>query len=113
MAARVVPLYANEQARSDMLTRKGTFVLKLFVSDRNPRMESTIENLRRKLDEALEGNYELTIHNVLEEPQLAEDEKILATPTLVKECPLPARRIIGDFSAIERICMYFDLPLKS
>jgi circadian clock protein KaiB len=112
MDARVVRLYANEEDLSDERTRKGMFLLKLYVSNDNPHTESTIENLRRKLDRVLDGNYGLTVHNVVEEPQLAEDEKILATPTLVKEYPLPTRRIIGDFSAIERICMYFELPLK-
>ncbi len=47
--------------------------------------------------------------DVLERPQLAEDEKILATPMVVKELPLPIRRIIGDLSDSERVLLGLDL----
>ena len=49
---------------------------------------------------------------MLERPQLAEDEKILATPTVVKELPPPIRRIIGDLSDSERVLLGLDLHLS-
>ena len=55
-----------------------------------------IANLRRICEQELAGQYELEIIDVLEFPDLAEDEKILATPTLIKSLPLPLRRVIGD-----------------
>jgi circadian clock protein KaiB len=51
----------------------------------------------------------LIIIDVLENPQLAEDEKILATPTLVKELPPPIRRIIGDLSDKEKVLLGMDV----
>jgi circadian clock protein KaiB len=56
------------------------------------------------------GNpYDLDVIDVLERPQAAEDARILATPTLVKELPLPARRIIGDLSDIAKVLVGLEL----
>ena len=54
--------------------------------------------------------YELAVIDVLERPQLAEDEKILATPMVVKELPPPIRRIIGDLSNAEKVLVGLDIP---
>jgi circadian clock protein KaiB len=57
----------------------------------------------------LRGQYEMHVIDVLERPQLAEDEKILATPTVVKELPVPIRGIIGDLSDAEKVLLGLDL----
>lgn len=85
------------------------FVLKLFITGHTARSEKAIENLRRVCEEQLQGAYDIRIIDVLERPQLAEDEKILATPTLIKELPPPLRRIIGDLSDVERVLLGLDV----
>lgn len=85
------------------------YTIKLYVTGRTPRSEQAIANLRRICDEELSGRYQLVVIDVLERPQLAEDEKILATPTVVKELPAPIRRIIGDLSDKERVLLGLDL----
>src|SRR5436309_12639118 len=85
------------------------YLLKLYVTGQTPRSQRAVANLRRICEEELHGQYELVIIDVLERPQLAEDEKILATPTLVKELPIPIRRIIGDLSDTERVLLGLDL----
>lgn len=87
----------------------GKFVLKLYITGRTPRSEHSIANLRKLCEEEMAGRYELQIIDILERPQLAEDEKILATPTLIKELPPPLRRIIGDLSDRERVLLGLDL----
>lgn len=84
-------------------------LIKLYVTGRTPRSQQAIRNLERICQEELEGRYELIVIDVLERPQLAEDEKILATPTVVKELPIPMRRIIGDLSDTERVLLGLDL----
>ena len=86
-----------------------TYVIKLYVTGQTPRSRRAIDNLRRLCEEELQGQYDLVVIDVLERPQLAEDEKILATPTVVKELPLPIRRIIGDLSDSERVLLGLDL----
>jgi circadian clock protein KaiB len=78
-------------------------MLKLFVSGTSPRTERAIGNLRRICEQDLRGQYELEIIDVLEHPQRAEDERILATPTLIKRLPLPLRRVIGDLSDKDKV----------
>lgn len=79
-------------------------VLRLFVAGRTMRSERAIANMRRLIDQSL-AQYEcsLTIINVIDEPQLAEAERIIATPTLIKDQPLPSRRIIGDLSGADEV----------
>lgn len=84
-------------------------ILKLYITGKTPRSEITITNLRRICKEELGGLYELIIIDVLEHPQLAEDEKIIATPTLIKELPLPLRRVIGDLSQKEAVLLGLDI----
>jgi circadian clock protein KaiB len=84
-------------------------ILRLYVMGHTPRSQHAIVNIERICEEKLQGRYRLEIIDVLERPQLAEDEKILATPTLVKELPPPLRRIIGDLSDKELVLMGLDL----
>ena len=85
------------------------FIIKLYVTGQTARSLRAIANLRRICEEELKGEYDLMVIDVLERPQLAEDEKILATPTVVRELPPPIRRIIGDLSDTERVLLGLDL----
>lgn len=87
----------------------GKLRLKLYVTGQTPRAERAAANLRRICEEELQVEYELEIVDVLAQPQLAEDERILATPTLVKEQPPPSRHIIGDLSNKEKVLVGLDV----
>jgi circadian clock protein KaiB len=88
------------------------YVLKLYVTGQTPKSQAAIVNLRRICEEHLAGAYELVIIDVLERPQLAEDDRILATPTLVKQLPLPSRRTIGDLSDKGGVLLGLDLQVQ-
>ena len=75
------------------------YVLTLYVTGTSPRTKIAIDNLNRICSQELAGRYELEIVDVLEHPQRAEDERILATPTLIKQLPPPLRRVIGATTA--------------
>lgn len=84
-------------------------MLKLYITGRSPRAERAIANLRRLCKEELEGCYELEIIDVLEHPELAETDRILATPTLIKQLPPPLRRVIGDLSNRDKVLLGLDV----
>ena len=86
-----------------------TYTLKLYVTGRTARSAKAIATLRRICEEELDGRIQPVVIDVLEQPQLAEDQKILATPTLIKELPAPLRRIIGDLSDTEKVLLGLDL----
>ena len=85
------------------------FVLKLYVTGQTQRSARAIANLRRICEIDLNGKYEMVVIDVLERPQLAEDERILATPTLVKALPPPLSRVIGDLNDKEKVLVGLDL----
>jgi circadian clock protein KaiB len=85
------------------------FKLRLYITGKTPKSERAIANLKEICEKELEGLYELRVIDVLESPQLAEDEKILATPTLIKDLPPPLKRIIGDLSDSEKVLLGLDL----
>lgn len=79
------------------------YLLKLFVAGHSPRSEAAIANLRRVCDSELAGHHELVVIDIVEQPDAADDARILATPTLIKESPPPVRRIIGDLSDRDKV----------
>jgi circadian clock protein KaiB len=87
-------------------------LLKLFVTGASARTGTAIANLNRICEQELAGRYELQIIDVLEHPELAEREKILATPTLIKSLPLPLRRVIGDLSNTEKVLLGLEVQLR-
>jgi circadian clock protein KaiB len=85
------------------------YLLTLYVTGTSPRTKIAIENLDRICKQELDGRYELEIVDVLEHPQRAEDEKILATPTLIKQLPPPLRRVIGDLSDKDKVLLGLEV----
>jgi circadian clock protein KaiB len=83
--------------------------LTLYITGDTPRAQAAVANLRRLCDEQLKDEYEVDVVDVLERPDLAEEHKILATPTLIKHLPPPLRRIIGDLSDVEQVLTGLDL----
>ena len=88
--------------------------LTLYIAGRTPRSERAIANLRRLGEKFLGGSYELLVIDAAEEPDAAEADRILATPTLIKTSPPPLRRITGDLSDPHRVLtglqIQYDLP---
>lgn len=79
------------------------YLLKLYVVGQTARSQRAVANLRQVCEQLLRDQYELLIVDILEHPEAAEADRILATPTLIKARPLPQRRIIGDLSDYERV----------
>ncbi len=85
------------------------YLLKLYVTGNTARSERAIANLRHICKTELDGGYVLEVIDVLERPQLAEDDKIFATPALLRSLPPPVRRVIGDLSDTEKVLLGLDL----
>lgn len=83
--------------------------LVLYIAGTTQRSQLAIENLRRICRQELRDRYDLQIVDVFERPQLAEDERIVATPTLIKKLPMPMRRLIGDMSETEKVLIGLDI----
>ena len=101
--------YIERQFNNIMSNPKKTYVLKLYVAGNTPNSVRALKTLKNILEEEFQGVYALKVIDVLKNPQLAEEDKILATPTLSKILPPPVRKIIGDLSDREKVLVGLDL----
>lgn len=91
------------------MVENDSYVLRLFVAGFSERSVAAVATMRRICEDELAGKYTLEIIDVFERPQLAEDERIVATPTLIKRLPPPLRRVIGDLSDLSQVLIGLDL----
>jgi circadian clock protein KaiB len=85
------------------------YELRLYVAGNTVRSAAAFRNLKKYCEEHLAGKYRIEIIDLLENPQLAEGDQILAVPTLVRRVPSPIRKIIGDLSNEEKVLIGLDL----
>lgn len=85
------------------------YLLRLYVAGQTPRSMFALSNLRKICEEHLAGRYRVEVIDLLQKPQLAAGDQILAIPTLVRPLPKPVRKIIGDLSNTERVLVGLDV----
>jgi circadian clock protein KaiB len=83
--------------------------LRLYVAGQTPKCMRAFANLKLICEEHLAEKYQIEIIDLLQNPQLAQGDQILAVPTLVRKLPVPVRKIIGDLSDTERVLVGLDL----
>ena len=90
-------------------TESETWTLRLYVAGHTPKSIAAFANLKVICEQHLAGRYQIEVIDLLENPQLARSDQILAIPTLVRRLPEPVRKIIGDLSNTERVLIGLDL----
>jgi len=85
------------------------WTLRLYVAGQTGRSLAALSNLKTICEEHLAGKYTIEVIDLIEKPQLAKGDQILAVPTLVRLLPEPIRKIIGDLSETERVLVGLDL----
>jgi circadian clock protein KaiB len=83
--------------------------LRLYVAGQTPKSLAALANLKKICHDHLEGRYRLHVIDLVKTPQLAHGDQILAIPTLVRNLPVPIRKIIGDLSDLERVLVGLNL----
>ena len=88
--------------------------LRLYVAGQTPKSVTAFANLKRLCEEYMQGQYHIEIIDLLQHPELAQQDQILAIPTLVRRLPPPLRQIIGDLSNREKVLVGLEIkPLAS
>ena len=90
-----------------------TWQLRLYVAGQSPKSLTAFSNLVKLCNEHLEGRYQIEVIDLLENPQLAAGDEIVAVPTLVRSLPPPLRKIIGDLSNTSRVLVGLQLRPQS
>jgi len=91
---------------------KPAYILRLYVAGATPRSQQAILRARELCEVELDGDYELKVIDIYQQPLLAREGQILATPTLVKTFPQPVRRLIGNLSNTDGFFAGLDLTEK-
>ncbi|QKG58823.1 circadian clock protein KaiB [Hymenobacter sp. BRD128] len=86
-----------------------TWELRLYVAGQTTKSIAALANLRRYCEQYVAGRYQLEVIDLMQHPQLAEGDQILAIPTVVRKVPEPIRKVIGDLSNEERVIVGLDL----
>jgi circadian clock protein KaiB len=85
------------------------YCLRLYIAGTTPRSRRALESLKLLCDIHLQGRYELEVIDVYQSSQKMGTDNVVAIPTLVKQLPLPLRRIIGDLSNTEKVLFGLDV----
>jgi circadian clock protein KaiB len=88
------------------------YVLRLFVAGMSQRSQEAIANVRDLCEEHLKGRYNLEVIDIYQNPNIASENQIFASPTLIKKLPLPLRKFVGDMTKTERILAGLDLRIE-
>jgi circadian clock protein KaiB len=109
MEMKRVKTSTEEFAKAAALRHLAKYVLRLYITGMTPKSTRAIANVQKLCEKYLAGRYDLKVIDIYQQPQLAKGEQIIATPTLIKELPLPSRRLIGDMSDTARFLVGLDL----
>ncbi len=88
------------------------YVLRLYIAGSTPASGRLVETVHALCDQHLKERYELSVVDVFQQPELARQEQIIAVPTLIKKCPDPMRKIVGDLADEERVLAGLGLKPK-
>jgi len=105
-----VAVKKETELRSDAVV----WELRLYVAGQSPKSVAAFTNLKKLCDEHLAGKYKIEVIDLVQQPQLAAGDQIVAIPTLVRKLPEPLRKIVGDLRDTERALVGLNLrPVRS
>jgi circadian clock protein KaiB len=114
ISEKKIPLTLEEIGRKPSKVEEEKWDLRLYVAGQTPRSVAAFANLKRICEEHLSGRYTIEVVDLIQHPQLAAGDQILAIPTLVRKLPQPIRKIVGDLRDTERALVGLQLsPGKS
>ena len=87
------------------------WTLRLYIAGRTPKSVTALANLKKLCDEQLAAQYTLEVIDLIERPELARADQIVAIPTLVRQLPAPLKRLIGDLSNKARVIVCLEVDL--
>lgn len=91
---------------------QGPSKLILYVAGQTPKSLAAISNLERICKDHLEGKYVVEVIDLKQQPNLAREHGIVAIPTLVRQLPVPIRKIIGDLSDTHKVLVSLNVSEK-
>jgi len=104
--------HAQNPGKSESAETAEPYILKLYIAGMTPLSLRSIENAKRICEQHLADRYQLEVIDIRQQPQLAKGAQITAAPTLIREMPLPLRRVVGDLSDTQHVLLGLDLKRR-
>jgi circadian clock protein KaiB len=104
---------ANAKGAVKKKAASDSWNLRLYVAGQTPKSITAFANLKQLCEKHLAGRYHIEIVDLIKQPQLAQNDQIVALPTLVRKLPEPIKRVIGDLSNLERVMVGLDLRTEA
>jgi circadian clock protein KaiB len=95
--------------RAETSAKLNDWSLRLYVAGQSPKSLAAFANLKRLCEEHLANRYSIEVVDLSKQPHMAQNDQIIALPTLVRKLPPPIKRVIGDLSNTERVLVGIDL----
>ena len=95
-----------------MVISDNTLVLQLYVSGMSPRSMEAIENINKICSEFLEDSFQLEIIDLYKHPEVASEQQIIFSPSLIKRRPLPKKTLVGTFSDSRKVIRGLGITIK-
>jgi circadian clock protein KaiB len=89
--------------------KENRWILRLYVAGETARSLTAFANLKKICEEHLADRHSIEVIDLSKQPELAQNDQIVALPTLVRKLPMPIRRVIGDLSNLDRVLVGMDL----
>jgi circadian clock protein KaiB len=95
-----------------VIPEEGKLVLQLYVSGMSPKSMEAIENINRLCAKYLENAFDLEIIDLYKQPEIAAEQQIVFSPSLIKRLPLPKKTLVGTFSDSEKVIKGLGIAFK-
>jgi circadian clock protein KaiB len=103
------PLSRTEEFEALATSETGHYILRLYVSGATPRSMRAIDNIKRICETTLKDHYTLEVIDVYQQPEMVTQDQVVAAPTLIRQLPMPVRKLVGDLEDSEHVLKGLDL----
>jgi circadian clock protein KaiB len=95
-----------------ILISDGKLVLQLYVSGMSPKSMEAIGNIKKICSELMEDTFQLEIIDLYKHPELASEQQVIFSPSLIKRFPLPRKTLVGTFSDTAKVIRGLGIIIK-
>ena len=113
MSKKLITTTLEAMKKASQEAESQPYILRLYIVGLTPRSQEAVRAIPGVCEEHLAGRYDLEVIDLYQNPVLAKGEQIIAAPTLIKQLPLPLRKIIGNMADKDKVLVGLDLRPKT
>ena len=112
MKTKIIKRPTKVAAKARSPRTRSKYILRLFVAGATDRSRQAVLRVRQLCEAELKGNCDFKVIDIYQQPALARENQIVATPTLIIKFPPPLRRVIGNLTNVAGLLVELDVIEK-